>query len=170
MTTEDEEDEDAREFRETTEICRRWLKGKSPAHWLWLARSFVGSHGETHDERGIRAWIESQPEHKAALEAGCTEKEIEAIDASLKPYSDPATYDLYKNRLMMRKGVPRPGTAEWKIWWKKVGGNPERYWANEPLFGYPETILGHVARWGCGALSLAVVIWSVWAFYKIKAG
>ena len=63
-----------------------------------------------------------------------------------------------------------PGSGEWAAWWKKVGGDPEKYWKNEPVFGYPQTWLGHLLRWSFGAFCVVVMIWGMAACVRLRSG
>lgn len=163
-------DADEEEFRETIRTCLAWLEGKPAECWLWLARQNTGDHGEYHDDRGIRKWIESRPEYRAAIAGGFSEDEIEAVGARWRPYDDAATYDLYRNYFWIGRSFPRPGSGEWAAWWKKVGGDPEKYWKNEPVFGYPQTWLGHLLRWSFGAFCVVVMIWGMAACVRLRSG
>jgi hypothetical protein len=160
--------EDEAERRLTA--IRAWLQGKPPVAWMWLRSELRGEHDESHDEHGIALWLEQQPEYQAAIRQLFTPDEIASVPRTYSQYSDPLSYDV---ALWLAPGglwFPRPQSPEWRIWWKQVGGDPERYWRNEPLFGYPTTVLGHFARWSAAGVLAAIAIVGIYFWFKLKSG
>ncbi len=142
---------------------KKFLADKDPIVWFVVAME--DGH---HDEYGVREWVRQQPQYAEAKRQVAAGAEP-CWPPNFKSWLNTSVYDYYRDTYGLVKDHPRPGSPEFDEWWKTVRGDPEKYWANEPVMGYPKTITGKIARYAFAALMIAFIVWMCVLYVGIKS-